>query len=139
MPVALDPPAELPNARAHSGEARAFVRLAPKLGDAENPGGYLRTVLVNLCRDEQRRRTLAQRHAPTPAAHGAPPDLPATTSAVWLALQDLPERQREALSLRFYADLPTDEIARLLDARPATVRSLIHRGLATLKEVVPRD
>jgi len=61
------------------------------------------------------------------------------TSAVWQALQSLPERQREALALRFYADLPTDEIARLLGVRPATVRSLIHRGLAALKEVVPHD
>lgn len=126
-------------ARAEELAQDAFVRLAPKLGDAENPGGYLRTVLVNLCRDEQRRRSLAMRHAPAPPADAAPPDLPATTSAVWLALQDLPLRQREALSLRFYADLPTDEIARLLDARPATVRSLIHRGLTTLKDVVPRD
>ncbi|MCB0962276.1 MAG: hypothetical protein KDA98_03080, partial [Acidimicrobiales bacterium] len=43
------------------------------------------------------------------------------------------------LVLRYYLDRPTDEIAELLDARPATVRSLVHRGLATLKEVVPHD
>lgn len=117
----------------------AFVRLAPHLATVQNPGGYLRTVLVNLCRDHRRRQALAGRHAPEPPPDAPPPGLPAATSAVWQSLQSLPERQREAVSLRYYADLPTEEIARLLDVRPATVRSLIHRGLAALKEVVPHD
>jgi RNA polymerase sigma factor (sigma-70 family) len=117
----------------------AFVRLAPHLAAVQNPGGYLRTILVNLCRDHRRRQALADRRAPEPPPDAPPPGLPVATSAVWQALQSLPERQREALALRFYADLPTDEIARLLGVRPATVRSLIHRGLAALKEVVPHD
>ena len=117
----------------------AFVRLLPKLATTDNPGGYLRTVLVNLCHDHGRRQTMMRRHPEEPPGSTEPPGLPTTSSAVWRALQDLPERQRQALSLRFYADLSTDEIARLLDARPATVRSLIHRGLTTLKDVVPHD
>lgn len=117
----------------------AFVRLAPHLATVQNPGGYLRTVLVNLCRDHRRRQALAGRHTPEPPPDAPPPGLPAATSAVWQALQSLPERQREAVALRFYADLPTGEIARILEVRPATVRSLIHRGLAALKEVVPHD
>ena len=111
----------------------AFVRLLPKLGSADNPGGYLRVILVNLCRDHRRRQAMIGRHPHEPPSHAPPPGIPATSSAVWLALQELPERQREALSLRFYADLPDHEIARLLDVRPATVRSLIHRGLAALR------
>ena len=50
-------------------------------------------------------------------------------------------RYREEIlqrTLRFYLDLDDAEIARLLDARPGTVRSLISRGLSTLKEVVER-
>lgn len=126
-------------ARAEELAQDAFVRLAPKLAEADNPGGYLRTILVNLCRDDRRRDAMARRHPAEPSPDAAPPSLPATTTAVWQALQQLPDRQRDAVALRYYADLPTDEIARLLDARPATVRSLIHRGLTTLKEVVPRD
>lgn len=126
-------------ARAEELAQDAFVRLLPKLAGAENPGAYLRTILVNLCRDHQRRSALARRRPADRPVDAPPPNLPATSSAVWLALQDLPERQREALSLRFYADASTDEIARLLDVRPATVRSLVHRGLTALKEVVPRD
>lgn len=114
----------------------AFVRVAPKLGQIDAPGAYLRTAVVNLCRGHGRRQAVAARHPQRPAADAAPPPLPPDLAPVWLALGDLPDRQRQALVLRFYLDLPDDEIARLLDARPGTVRSLISRGLAALKEVV---
>ncbi|CAN5891555.1 SigE family RNA polymerase sigma factor [soil metagenome] len=126
-------------ARAEELTQDAFVRLMPNLAETDNPAGYLRTILVNLCRDHQRREARARRQPGERPQSAPPPGLPATTSAVWQAVQELPERQRLALSLRFYADLPAAEIARLLGVRPATVRSLVHRGLTTLKEVVPRD
>jgi DNA-directed RNA polymerase specialized sigma24 family protein len=112
----------------------AFVRIAPRLGGVDNPAGYLRTTLVNLCRDAGRRKKRADA-LPVPEARVSPPPaLPPTTTAVWAALQRLPERQRTAVALRFYLDLPDDEIADLLGVRPPTVRSLVHRALATLKE-----
>ncbi|HXH58877.1 sigma-70 family RNA polymerase sigma factor [Iamia sp.] len=126
-------------ARAEELVQDAFVRLLPHLEGNASPGGYLRTIVVNLCRDEQRRAVRARRHLHARPVSAPPPGIPERSTAVWMALQGLPARQREALSLRFYADLPTEEIARILDVRPATVRSLVHRGLATLKEVVPRD
>src|SRR5690606_34774197 len=79
----------------------AFVRLLPRLSTTDNPGGYLRVVLVNLCRDHGRRQALAGRHPQQPGPDAPPPGLPPTSSAVWQALQALPERQRVALSLRF--------------------------------------
>lgn len=114
----------------------AFLRIAPKLDQVDAPGAYLRTTVVNLCRGHGRRQAVAARHPQQPAADAAPPPLPPDLAPVWLALDDLPERQRHALVLRFYLDLADDDIARLLDARPGTVRSLISRGLAALKEVV---
>lgn len=114
----------------------AFVRLQPKLGTVEKPGAYLRTIVVNLCRGHGRRLATAAAHRPEPAGVSAAPGLPADRSPVWMAMDGLPERQRHALVLRFYLDLPDAEIGALLDARPGTVRSLISRGLAALKEVV---
>lgn len=114
----------------------AFVRLHPKLATVEQPGAYLRTTVVNLCRGHGRRSATAAAHPPVPSGTALPPGLPEDLSPVWLAMADLPERQRHALVLRFYLDLPDDQIAALLDARPGTVRSLISRGLAALKEVV---
>jgi len=43
-----------------------------------------------------------------------------------------------ALVLRFYEDLSEAEIARLLECRPGTVKSLIHRGLAKVRKDVIR-
>jgi RNA polymerase sigma factor (sigma-70 family) len=117
----------------------AFVRIAPKVATVANPGGYLRVTLVNLCRDAGRRDVRAAA-VPIPNARvTSAPTIPATSTAVWAALQNLPERQRTAVTLRYYLDLPDDEIAEILGARPGTVRSLVHRALATLKEVVPHD
>jgi RNA polymerase sigma factor (sigma-70 family) len=48
-------------------------------------------------------------------------------------LRYLPERQRAALVLRFFEDLTDEESAAALGCRVGTVRSLISRGLATLR------
>jgi len=51
----------------------------------------------------------------------------------------LPDRQRAALMLRYFHDLPDEQIAEHLACRAATVRSLISRGLASLRRSVPTD
>jgi RNA polymerase sigma factor (sigma-70 family) len=56
----------------------------------------------------------------------------------WDMLRRLPDRQRIALVLRFYEDLPEREIADLLGCRPGTVKSLIHRGLARVRKETGR-
>lgn len=117
----------------------AFVRVAPHLATADNPGGYLRTILVNLCRDNGRRQATVRRHPDPPPATAPPPGLPRDVGEVWVAVQALPPRRRDAIILRYWADLPTDEVARLLRVRPGTARSLIHRGLAALQEVLADD
>jgi RNA polymerase sigma factor (sigma-70 family) len=60
------------------------------------------------------------------------------TPVVLDALGRLPYRQRAALVLRYYEDRPDHEIAEVLGCRPATVRSLVHRGLEALRKVVVR-
>jgi len=114
----------------------AFVRVAPRLDQTDNPGGYLRTTLVNLCRDHGRRQATVRRHPDAPPAVAPAPDLPADVGEVWLAVQALPEHQREVLVLRYWTDLRTEEIARLLGVPHPTVRSRIRRGLASLQEVL---
>jgi RNA polymerase sigma factor (sigma-70 family) len=48
------------------------------------------------------------------------------------AVRRLPGRQREAVVLRFYLDLPEREIARIMGLRPSSVRSATHRALKAL-------
>jgi len=59
--------------------------------------------------------------------------LPPEVDETWEVLNRLPARRRTALVLRYYLDLPVGEIAVLMDARPSTVRSLIKRGLESLR------
>jgi DNA-directed RNA polymerase specialized sigma24 family protein len=58
----------------------------------------------------------------------------ATTSSCGRPLQQLPVRQRTALVLRFYLDLPEAEVARVLGVPTGTVKSWVHRGLARLRQ-----
>jgi RNA polymerase sigma factor (sigma-70 family) len=52
---------------------------------------------------------------------------------VLAALHTLPARQREALVLRYYLELGDAEIAASMGIREGSVRSAVHRGLATLE------
>ena len=117
----------------------AFVRVHHRIAVADRPGAYLRTTVVNLCRSHGRRAGVEARASiDPPASTSPPPAIPLELTELWLALDRLPERQRHAIVLRFYLDLDDAEIARLLEARPGTVRSLISRGLSTLKQEVER-
>lgn len=111
----------------------AFVNVHRNWHRAEHPPAYLRAAVVNACRSWGRRRTLELHRRPTPAE---PVGLVA--DELWDALAVLPARQRAAVVLRFYEDLPDAEIARLLNMREATVRTTIHRALARLREEVER-
>jgi RNA polymerase sigma factor (sigma-70 family) len=110
-----------------------FLALSPRFTEIDNPAGYLRTAVVNRCHDHHRRVGVRRRVPPPPpeiAQEG--PEL----DELWSVLARLPERRRAALVLRYYEDLPVNEIARLLGCRPGTVSSLLHRGLADVKEFV---
>ena len=112
----------------------AFVRTFDRLPSVDAPAAYLRTTVVNLCLSWRGRRALEARHQPLGRAVVELPELDET----WELLGRLPRRQRAAVVLRYYEDLPFDRIAAVIGCRPATVRSLVHRAIATLrKEMTP--
>lgn len=100
----------------------------------DEPGAYLRASVVNGCRSELRRRRVTRKHA-----HPERPSVVAAEDAYLLdALSKLTPQRRIAITLRFYADLPEAEIARLMNVRLGTVKSLVSRGLTDLRKVVAR-
>ena len=111
----------------------AFVSVHRSWERATNPSAYLRTAVVNACRSWGRRRALELLRKP------APPE-PTTLVAdeLWDVLRTLPPRQRAAIVLRFYEDLPDEEIASLLGCQVATVRTAVFRGLEKLRKQVER-
>ncbi|HEX8771260.1 MAG TPA: sigma factor-like helix-turn-helix DNA-binding protein [Acidimicrobiales bacterium] len=54
------------------------------------------------------------------------------------ALTALPPKRRAAIVLRYYDDLSEAEIADVLRVRPGTVKSLVSRRLAQMREVIER-
>lgn len=112
----------------------AFVRVHARWATIESPRAYTRRAVVNACRSHLRRRVLERRHQAGLTVGVA--DLGARE--LLDALAQLPERQRAAVVLRFYADLSERETADALGCAPGTVGSLVHRALATLRTAVER-
>lgn len=116
----------------------AFVRVSARLAHLRNPdafGHYLRRTVVNLARNHLRRRRLHRAYLErlAPESERAMDGPGAAGIAVRRALMDLPERQRAAIVLRFWLDLPEAEAAEMLRCRPGTFRSLVSRGMHSLR------
>lgn len=121
------------NGQAEEVVQDAFIRMRSRSGVAD-PASYLRAVVVNASRDLLRRRALQDRVKPRLlSGDGTSVD---TVDELADALGRLPHRQRAVLVLRYYEGLSESEIAVALGCRPGTVKSLAHRGLAALREVL---
>ena len=111
------------------------------LGDRSKALSYVRSATLNGCRSELRHRIRGERR-------GGPPVPLAAASAeqavligeehqqVLTALRRLPDRQREALVLRFYLDLTEPEIAVSMGISHGTVKSTTSRALAALARLL---
>jgi RNA polymerase sigma-70 factor (sigma-E family) len=116
----------------------AFARLVGRLRHLRDPGAfsvYLRRTIVNLSTSHFRRRRVERAYlehsAMAPKGETNPnEELDATMHE---ALLRLPERQRAAIVLRFYEDLSDVQTAEALRCSRGTVRSLVSRGMTTLR------
>lgn len=101
---------------------------------ADDPKAYVATIMTNLQRSRWRRRRPyeipyeAAVHADSPAGLGFE-----EVDALRQGLDRLTDRQRKAIVLRYWVDLDDATIAGALGCRPATVRSLLARGIARLR------
>jgi RNA polymerase sigma-70 factor (sigma-E family) len=57
----------------------------------------------------------------------------AVSRTVWQLLGALPMKQRAALVMRYFYDLPEPDVAEALGCRPSSVRSLVSRGIAAMR------
>jgi RNA polymerase sigma-70 factor (sigma-E family) len=114
-----------------------------RLRDTDKALSYLRQSVVNRSRSVLRHRMVVDKNTPKP-----PPDMPSAEhgaiiqlerSAVVSALRSLPERQREALVLRYYGDLSEAQIASVMGISRGAVKSHTARAMAALRAVLERD
>jgi RNA polymerase sigma factor (sigma-70 family) len=119
----------------------AFVRVAGRFRHLQHPDAfdvYLRRTVVNLCMSHFRhlrvqREHLERERGGEPVAE--PPELD-TRDELRRALRRLPGRQRTAIVLRYYADLPEAEVAAAMRCSVSAARSLVSRGMETLRTIV---
>ncbi|MFI6908304.1 SigE family RNA polymerase sigma factor [Nonomuraea sp. NPDC050394] len=95
-----------------------------------SPEAYVRTTMARQHISWWRRRRKEQVTGEVP--EGLHHDTH-TFGEIWKELATLPRRQRAVLVLRYYEDLPDDEIAVILGISRGTVRSQAFRALATLR------
>ena len=114
-----------------------------RLRDTEKALAYLRQAVVNRSRSVLRHRTVVDKNL-----QKAPPDMPSAEhgalvllerSAVVAALRDLPDRQREAIVLRYYADLSEAQIATAMGISRGAVKSHTARGMAALRAALEHE
>jgi RNA polymerase sigma-70 factor (sigma-E family) len=123
----------------------AFIKLYRawrRVGRYDGLDQYVRRVLLRAFLDERRRPWRREFAAgDRAAAFDQPvtgPDM-AGRLAMWAALGTLSPRQRAVLVLRFWEDLPVEQVADLLDMPIGSVKSATSRGLRAMREAVDVD
>jgi RNA polymerase sigma-70 factor (sigma-E family) len=119
--------------------AEAFCELYrrwPRLRDPLAAPAYLRSVVCNLVRMRLRHLQVVRRHLDQ-----GPPDVGSAEQEVVLredlrevvhALCTLPDRQRQALVLRYWLDLREAEVAEAMGISAGAVKAHTARGMAAL-------
>ncbi|MFD8719259.1 SigE family RNA polymerase sigma factor [Streptomyces sp. NPDC059629] len=110
----------------------------PKIAD-EAPEAYVRKVLARAAARSARRRWWGERpveELPEVATAGDMSAIVAERSRLEAALALLTPRQRAAVVLRYYQDLPDRQVAEVLGCPVGTARSHAARGVARLRELL---
>ncbi|MEX1007056.1 MAG: SigE family RNA polymerase sigma factor [Acidimicrobiia bacterium] len=118
----------------------AFIRLARsthRIADPAKAPAYLRSIVLNLARDSNRRGLVSMRHQLPFDDRVASIEDQITVredqQQVIDALRDLPHRQRQCLVLRYYDELGIDDIADTIGCSRNSVKTHLQRGLAALE------
>ena len=120
----------------------AFIRLARsahRLRDQTKAPAYLRSIVLNLARDHNRRGLVSLRHHLPSDDQAAVDDvitLREDQQRVIEALRELPHRQRDCIVLRYYDEVGIDDIATTLGISRNSVKTHLSRGLDALERML---
>jgi RNA polymerase sigma factor (sigma-70 family) len=115
---------------------RARRRFDPRRGSRKT---WIYSIALNRLRDQARRRETESRALERVAAHSSPGESGSLEEVdrrdeLLSGLAALSTEEREALALRYGADLTVPEIAKLTKERLTTVEGRVYRGLRKLRE-----
>ncbi len=115
----------------------ALARTWGRWSAVDDPRAYSYLVATNLVRrywktrskEEQARRALMLQ-----ARRQSPPD-----RSIWAVVAQLPERLRAATLLHYYADLPVEQVARLLHRPQGTIRQHLFEARRLLAVALDKE
>lgn len=116
----------------------AAFRHWDRISTYEDPGAWVRRVVVNVATSTLRRRTREARalaRLPLRREHGQD----AFDDEFWAAVRGLPRRQAQCIALHYLEDRSIADIAELLQISPATVRVHLHEGRTALAQLLEED
>ncbi|GAA4613823.1 SigE family RNA polymerase sigma factor [Saccharopolyspora hordei] len=120
----------------------AYVRVFDSRTRLRDPGkalAFLRQAVLNRARSVLRRRLVAKKYQPKLATEDSQPDdtgRGVDRAVLAAALAKLPRRQREAVVLRYYADLSESRTAEVMGCSQGAVKSYCSRGVSRLSELL---
>jgi RNA polymerase sigma factor (sigma-70 family) len=124
----------------------AFIRLsrsARRIEDNRKAAAYLRSIVLNLARDHNRRGLVSLRHQlpfdDRVAGADDEIDLREDQREVLEALRELPRQQRNCVVLRHLEEIGIAEIAAMLSISENSVKTHLKRGMAALSRQLGED
>jgi RNA polymerase sigma factor (sigma-70 family) len=123
----------------------SFLQAAPEELVAPEAGAYLRRCVVTAIADWWREAPRREKNAAPIERRAAAPArqdpfrqvaVKERLARMQAAVARLPDRQRQAVMLRYLAEMPTRRVAADMHCQPATVRSLVRHALARLTELL---
>lgn len=113
----------------------AFVAVYPRWrdGHVEHFEQYLLRTVTNRVKGNFRRLAVERRHAAAQPEALAGFDQPDIDADLWEALRELPQKQRTAVVLFYYQDMPIEEVAETMGTTTGTVKAHLSRGRDRLR------
>jgi RNA polymerase sigma-70 factor (sigma-E family) len=112
------------------------------LSDSSRALAYLRSSVLNGCRTVLRQRSRQDQAAPAQPNVASAETMALVSEAqreVLAAVRRLPDRQREAVVLRYYLEMTEDETAGAMRVSRGTVKSATSRGIASLARMLKEE
>jgi RNA polymerase sigma factor (sigma-70 family) len=135
--MALAPDRETAHDAAQETLARAFARW-DRVRVLDQPGAWVRRILINLLIDNHRRRTHEQGAVLRLLAESSTSTSDADIEGFVALIRRLPERQRVAVVLRYLDDLSIDDVAYSMNVADGTVKALLFKARRTLTAELSR-
>lgn len=113
-----------------------YLKKRPVIQDAEKEKAWLLCVASNLCKNKLKYNKIrAADELSDTLVREERQDL----SFVWDAVKQLPPKYRAVIHLFYYEGYQTSQIAEVMNRKESTIRSDLHRGRESLKNILKEE